>query len=91
MGAMKIWKWSLKITDTQTIEMPHGAKILCVQTQRGDPQLWALVNEGGNLEQRIFATYGTGHTVPDSPGEYVGTYQVVGDQLVFHVFENLRS
>lgn len=28
-----IWKFPIKIKDEQTIEMPGGSKILCVQTQ----------------------------------------------------------
>ena len=35
----------------------------------------------------MFVTYGTGHDVPDEPGQYVGTFFMNGGSLVFHVFE----
>jgi hypothetical protein len=31
--------------------------------------------------------YGTGHDMPDDPGQYVGTFQMHGGALVFHLFE----
>jgi hypothetical protein len=32
--------------------------------------------------------YGTGHPVVDEPRKYVGTFQMRGGLLVFHVFES---
>jgi hypothetical protein len=85
---VRIWKWTLSITDLQSIAMPEGAQLLAVQTQHGAPQLWALVDERAPQVHRNFATYGTGNPMPDGdPGKYVGTYQVAGGKLVFHVFE----
>jgi hypothetical protein len=90
MSALRIWKWTLRVTDQQRMWMPKGAKLLCVQTQRETPQIWALVDESADLEQRAFDTYGTGNPMPDGdPGQYIGTYQVNrnGVSFVFHVFE----
>jgi len=82
-----IWKYAL---DFQTIvDIPKGAKVLTVQEQRGDPQLWAIVDPDAETEKRTFIIYGTGHNMPDDPGEYVGTFQQLGGNLVFHVFEYL--
>ena len=87
-----IWKYELQITDTQTIEMPEGAMILTVQTQANKPCLWALVNPDSKIETRTFITYGTGHTIEeirDYVGNYyIGSYQIDGGILVFHVFED---
>jgi len=80
-----IWKWML--TPDCVIEMPAGALVLTVQTQHGEPQIWALVDPTRQKVRRRFRTYGTGHVVPDYPGEYVGTFQLSGGALVFHVFE----
>lgn len=74
-----------------TIDMPHGAKILTVQMQHGEPQLWALVDPGAKTYPRTFHTYGTGYTLPDYPGKYVGTFQMAVGSLVFHVFETEAS
>lgn len=87
---MRIFKWTLSVTDKQSLRMHEGAKLLTLQTQGDAPQLWALVDEKAPLVTRIFSTYGTGHTMPEGdPGQYVGTYQLQGGSLVFHVFEEL--
>jgi len=80
-----IWKYTLDF-DT-TLDMPCGAKLLAVQVQHCEPQLWALVDPGAEKELRTFCVYGTGHELPDDPGRYVGTFQLSGGELVFHVFE----
>jgi hypothetical protein len=80
-----IWKWTLR--PETTINMPHGAKLLAVQEQRGEPQLWAMVDPGAKTYQRTFRVYGTGHVMPDDPGQYVGTVQSHSGVLVLHVFE----
>ena len=84
---MRIWKWPLTVTDRQTLPLPDGAEVLAVQVHGDTPHLWALVDEKAALARRVFATYGTGHRVPDCPGIYLGTYQIHGGALVFHVFE----
>ena len=86
---MRIWKWTLAVTGLQTVAMPRGAQVLSVQMQGGAPQLWALVDEKAPTEPRTFATYGTGDPMPEvaNHGRFVDTYQMDGDSLVFHVFE----
>lgn len=88
----RIWKFSLQFTDRQAIRMPVGAKILTVQMQNGNPQIWAQcdVDEEGtssNFETRTFCIYGTGNWMPDNPGEYIATVQASGGRLVWHIFE----
>lgn len=85
----RIWKWPLEVTDLQTVSMPSGAKVLAIQTQHGQPVIWALVDESAPKVSRVFVTYGTGYPMPDGDlGNYVGTYQISGGSLVFHVFES---
>lgn len=72
---------------TTVIEMPMGAKILTVQTQRGAPCIWALVNDDYPSEERRFIVYGTGHPLCENMQEYIGTFQLDNGDLVFHVFE----
>lgn len=88
---MTIYKYTLDITDTQTVILPKGAKILTVQMQHGNPQLWALVYPNPNCptEPRIIETFGTGNPVPLGERKYINTYQLSGGALVFHVFERL--
>jgi hypothetical protein len=80
-----IWKWTLK--PETTIDMPHGAKLLAVQDQHGEPHLWALVDPNAKTCPRTFRVYWTGLYLPDEPGQYVGTVQMREGAQVFHVFE----
>lgn len=84
----KIFKYPLETTDHQEVEMPIASVILCVQVQHGIPCLWAMVNTDPELakEKRKVRICGTGHDVDDHPDYYVGTYQLQGGALVFHVF-----
>lgn len=81
-----IWKYTMLGPDCD-FQMPKGAKILCIQTKDEIPQIWALVDPALNTTVRRFMTYGTGHDVPENPGEYIGTFQTLGGRLIFHVFE----
>jgi hypothetical protein len=87
---MTIWKYALAVKDRQDIDMPKGAKILAVQNQNGGGQLWALVNPKAKNVTRTFATFGTGHELPNNLHDefkYVGTY--LANPFVWHVFEVL--
>lgn len=86
-----IWKFMLQSEDLQQISMPKGAQILCVQVQHGMPHLWAIVDIAAMHEMRAFWIIGTGHQHEVVPiKNYIGTYQLMGGDLIFHVFE-LRS
>lgn len=88
-----IWKFELDITDSQHVQMPKGAEVLAVQVQRDRPCIWAMVDPAAATEIRHFETFGTGHDIFCDMGierNYVGTYQVQGGSLVFHVFERIN-
>ena len=80
-----IWKYAIPNLEN-VIAMPEGAKVLCVHTQRGEPQIWALVDPNAPKVTRTIHIHGTGHPVPDDPGTYIGTIQLACGGLVFHVF-----
>ena len=82
----EIRKWKLEPSVT-VISMPIKAEILCVQSQFDAPCIWAVVDTNKPYEDRIFKVHGTGWKVPEDPGEYIGTFQLEGGALVFHVFE----
>ena len=86
-GVKRIFKYALETTDSQIVNMPKGAKILCIQVQYEKPCIWALVDPEKESEPRIFEIFGTGNPVPDRDRRYIGTYQLMGGQLVFHCFE----
>lgn len=83
----RIFKYHIEVVDRQTIAMPQGARILCVQIQTGMPCLWAMVDDEAPLAARDIHIRGTGHDCAGAEAfAYIGTFQMPG--LVFHVFDN---
>lgn len=83
----KIYKWTLIVTDRQTLQLPKNAAILTVQMQGERPQLWARIDTDAELETRVIHIYGTGHSMPKDAGQYIATFQCHEGSLVFHVFD----
>ena len=87
-----IWKYELIITDIQEIEIPKNSHILTVQTQRGMPCIWAIIDSEAEKSKLKIYTFGTGNPIPRNfNGEYIGTYLVKNDELVFHVFSKRQE
>lgn len=85
-----IWKYPLQITDVQEIMMPEQAKILHVEMQGISPCLWVLVDSESKQVPRYIRVVGTGNPFPDADqAMYIGSFQMMGDILVWHVFEGV--
>ena len=84
-----IYKFPLRVEDIQMIDMPVGIKILTVQTQNEIPCIWGMIDKDQpRATGHWFRTFGTGHPIDkDFKGNYIGTYQLNNESLVFHVFE----
>lgn len=83
---MRVYKYPIKITDKQSVEMPLSGKILTAQMQGDQLCLWALVDPDNDWEgYRIIYVHGTGHPIKEENLKYIATVQTRG--LVFHVFE----
>jgi hypothetical protein len=76
-----IYKYPLKLTGEQTIEMPRGAEILSVQDQGGTICVWALVDTKSETKQYTFRIYGMFERMIYA---HVGSVQQ--DGFVWHVF-----
>lgn len=86
---MQVWKYDAIPAETFAISMPRGAKPLHVAVQHGKPMLWALVDPLEPLVTHRFYMVGTGHDRPELMRHdvfYVGTFQMEGGALVFHIF-----
>lgn len=82
-----IWKYPLKLIETQEILLPLGPKFLCVQVQNGIPTIWVMVNSKAELIGQGFRIIGTGWQLTEEPsGRYLGTFQL--DGFVWHLFED---
>ena len=91
-----IYKYKLEVTDVQRIFLPTGAEILTVQIQYKNqyhtPYIWALVDTERNEGERVLEMFGTGNPIQECMGvdrKYIGTFQLQGGALVFHLFERL--
>lgn len=84
---MTVYKYAILAFDVFGLELPIGAKILTVQTQNDLPHIWALVDPSAEKEIRTFRLAGTGHTIKETNLDYIGTVQIRGGELVFHLFE----
>jgi len=81
-----IYKYPIHEFGTQTIVMPVGAQILDVQMQNGNPQIWAMVEEPKEVENREFTLVGTGSPIMEEDLTYIATFQV--GVFVWHLFEH---
>lgn len=90
-----IYKYNLKLDNTQIIEMPRGAKILDIQFKtadrflQGELTMWAMVNTNKEIEERIFKLFGTGFEINyegDKSLIYLSTVQF-NNAFDVHVFE----
>lgn len=90
---MTIYKYKLEIRDNQTVNMPHGSKILTAQVQGDDVCLWALVDPDQSLtDDRKIRIHGTGHLIKGADKlKYISTIQMHDGRLIFHVFEDLSD
>ena len=80
-----VWKYPIPVEAEFGIQMPAGAKVLHVGTQRGNPTLWALVDTDAPPVGVDFQIAGTGH---EAPGwTYVGTFLTTNDMYVWHLFQ----
>ncbi len=88
---LTVWKFSVPVEDEFSLIMPRGAKILHFDTQHEAPTLWALVDPSAELaDPRRFRFAGTGHRIVTREGDelcYIGTSQMLGGNLAFHLFE----
>jgi len=90
----KIHKYILD-SDEVTLSLPLGTTILTVQAQHGLVCLWALLEAPHSemMELRTFRVVPTGveFTKPETPEmtilNYIGTIQLDGGNLIYHVFE----
>lgn len=87
---ISIYKYPVPVQDKFGLELPHGAAILCIQTQNGLPYIWTKIDTTKEyLEIRKFNLYGTGHDIRSQFEEYIGTFQMYEGEFVFHLFEDL--
>lgn len=87
-----IYKYPINLVPSQIIDMPEGARILSVQTQFADrPCIWAFVDICNKLVGRVFYVIATGQSFDSKNMLYIGTFQLDGGALVFHLYEKVEN
>ena len=84
---MTIWKYEFEVQDKFEVMMPTDAKVLSVQMQGPQSCMWAQVEESQPATARQFRVFGTGHSMTYEDMRYIGTLQMHGGMLVFHLCE----
>lgn len=85
-----IHKYPLRDIHHQSLQIPAGAKILTVQAQRNEIQLWAEVDPDAPVVTRHIDILTTGEGIDDelqAKRTHLGTVQLDGGDMVLHVFE----
>jgi hypothetical protein len=83
-----IYKYEFNIRDDIELVLPQGASFLSVQVQNETPCMWFKVDPSRKKIVRYFRIFGTGHPMEDSfVDKYLGTFQMMGGTLVWHLFE----
>lgn len=85
-----VYKYEIPPADPVTLDLPVGAVPLHFAAQNNRMMLWALVNpKRAETKKRYFRLAGTGHPITDEFEDlkYIGTCQLDGGALIFHLFE----
>lgn len=80
-----IWKFKLHRISDPIVVMPKGAKIIKVGRKKTHPTIWAIVKPDAPLVRHLIRAFKTGDELPDEPGEYLETVEVLGH--VWHLFD----
>ena len=82
-----IWKYEIEISNSFTVRMPLFAEFLHIDVQDERPCMWFLVDDKFELVDCEFCVIGTGHNAEGmAKNDHLGTFQLQGGRLVFHVF-----
>lgn len=85
----KIYKYTLKPTDFQILELPKKSNIISVIEQKNQIVLYAIVNDDiSETELYDIIIKETGHDLPENFDLYtfLGSVNLINGSLIFHVF-----
>ncbi len=83
-----IYKYPFGVCDFFQLSLPKGAEILSVQVQNETPCFWVLADPLEVQETRDFEILATGQPFDLTDQKFIGTFQLQGGSLIFHLFEN---
>jgi len=86
MNTKTVWKYGVHTAPVQEIYIPEFATPLCLMQQKGKMFMWCEVDKTRRRHYRQLFVVMTGAEVPAEAHEYVGTFQMLDGDLVFHVY-----
>jgi hypothetical protein len=92
-GMRTIHKYKLEIDDTQIIKTPKDAHFIYAAVQRNEIYVWARVDTATEDVHRKILIFGTGHLMPEDIDDldYIGSVQMAGGSLVWHIYEGEKD
>ena len=89
---LTIWKYPLKVAETQVVEMPKGSEIISAMAIGEDNFIWARVDAGEpKKEIKEIRVIGTSHPIQeDEKLRHIGTTTMMDNKLIWHIFEVLK-
>jgi len=83
---IKMYKYPIN-KDRQKLDLPKGSVIHSVENQYGNVVLYALINTATEERETYeIMVYSTGQEFIEEGQEFLGTVNLQGGQLMFHVF-----
>ena len=85
----KVYKYPVVMENRFTLALPEKAEVLSVGVQFGQPQVWVFLDPNAPKVVRTFMVASTGYPVEEPNVKFIGTFQLEGGALIFHLFEVL--
>ena len=82
-----IYKYEVRMLDYALIS-GRVEKFLHVDYQKTTETIcvWATINSEAEERKFVVSCYGTGHEIPQSAGDYIGTVILYSGEVVLHYF-----
>lgn len=87
-----IYKYTIKLKNKQTVELPLGAKVLKFGHKGDDISLWAMVDseESDKLPLDVIVI-GTGNAIEESLDRYEHVETIITGFYVWHIYANRKQ
>lgn len=83
--AKSIYRYDI-LTGNGVVKLPGDSDFLHVAYKDNTLCVWTLIDTDKPVHAYTFKFYGTGWTLPDEPGRYIGTVVTTDGSVVWHVF-----
>ena len=79
------------MTNAVAIDIPGFVRWLHVDVQYDVVVAWVEVDPAASIEPRRLHVRGTGHPMTGEEGDHIGSVQLQGGALVFHIFDEVNK